>query len=159
MIWPLFSSLLLLTILCTAPESIHAEMPAYACEPTVEDELGPLYVPGATTRHQIGSGYLLMGTVRSAADCTPIAGARIEVWMAGPQGRYGDDWRATLFSGGNGSYYFQSHLPPSYGTGLPHIHIKVSRDGFKALITQHYPAKDAGEGMFDLVMVPALTPN
>ncbi len=154
MIRPLFTSLLLLSSLCANPEAINAEMPVYACEPTVEDEMGPLYVQGAPERNQIGTGYLLMGTTRSAADCKPVANARIEVWMAGPEGHYGDDWRATLFSSGNGRYYFRSHAPPNYGTGRPHIHIKVSRDGYKTLITQHYPAENAGEGMFNLVLVP-----
>ncbi len=116
--------------------------------------MGPLYVEGAPERNQVGSGYLLMGTVKSAADCLPIAGAIIEIWMVGPQGHYGDDWRATLFSAGNGGYYFLSHVPPNYGTGRPHIHIKVSRDGYKTLITQHYPAENAGECKFNLVFVP-----
>ncbi len=31
--------------------------------------MGPLYVQGAPERNQVGSGYLLMGTVKSAADC------------------------------------------------------------------------------------------
>jgi len=154
MIRPLFTSLFLLSSLCVNPEGIHAEMPAYACEPTAEDEMGPLYVQGAPERNEVGAGYLLMGTVRSAADCTPITDARIEIWMAGPQGHYGDEWRATLFSAGNGSYYFRSHVPPNYGTGRPHIHIKVSRDGYKTLITQHYPAAHAGEAIFDLILVP-----
>ena len=151
----LFTSLILLFSLSANPEAMSAEMPAYACEPTAEDEMGPLYVQGAPERNQIGTGYLLMGRVKSAADCTPIAGAMIEIWMAGPHGHYGDDWRATLFSDGNGSYYLQSHVPPNYGTGRAHIHVKVSSDGYKTLITQHYPAKNAGEAMFDLTLVPA----
>ena len=154
MLRPLFISLLLLASLCANPEAINAEMSAYACEPTAEDEMGPLYVPGAPERNQIGTGYLLMGRVKSAADCTPIAGAMIEVWMVGPQGHYGDDWRATLFSAGNGGYYLRSHVPPGYGTGRAHIHIKVSSAGYQTLITQHYPVNDAGEGIFDLVLVP-----
>ncbi len=151
----LFLFLILLASLCTNQVVIHAGMRAYACQPTAEDEMGPLYVQGAPERNRIGAGYLLMGTVISAADCAPLAGAMIEVWMAGPHGRYGDDWRATLFSAGNGRYYVRSHAPPNYGTGRPHIHIKVSKSGYKTLVTQHYPAKDAGEGMFDLVLVPA----
>lgn len=117
--------------------------------------MGPLYLEGAPERNQIGTGYLLMGTVKSAADCRPLAAAKIEVWMVGPQGHYGDDWRATLFSAGNGRYYLQSHVPPGYGIGRPHIHIKVAKAGYKTLVTQHYPAKGAGEAMFDLVLVPA----
>lgn len=154
MIRPLFRCLILLSSLCMSPQDIHAERPAYACEPTAEDEMGPLYVQGAPERNQIGTGYLLMGRVKSAADCMPIGGAMIEVWTAGPQGRYGDDWRATLYSAGHGGYYLLSHVPPRYGTGRAHIHIKVSGAGYQTLITQHYPAKDAGEGIFDLVLIP-----
>ena len=116
--------------------------------------MGPLYVQGAPERNQIGTGYLLMGTVKSATDCKPVANARIEIWMAGPQGHYGDDWRAILFSAGNGGYYFRSHVPPDYGAGRPHIHVMVSGDGYKTLITQHYPVENAGEAVFDLVLVP-----
>ena len=154
MIRPFLTSLLLLSGLCAAPSAINAEMPVYACEPTAEDEMGPLYVQGAPERNQVGTGYLLMGTVKSATDCKPVVNARIEIWMAGPQGHYGDDWRATLFSAGNGRYYFRSHAPPNYGTGRPHIHVKVSGDGYKTLITQHYPVENAGEAVFDLVLVP-----
>ena len=129
--------------------------PAYLCQPTPEDELGPLYRPHAAVRNAVGEGYLLIGTVKSALDCAPLAEARIEIWLAGPEGRYGDDWRATLYSAENGSYYFQSHMPPNYGTGQPHIHLKVSSQGHKTLITQHYPLPNAGKALFDLVLEPA----
>jgi len=75
--------------------------------------------------------------------------------MTGPQGRYGDTWRATLYSDKKGKYYFLSHSATNYATRPPHIHIKVSAPGFKELVTQHYPAKDAGIGVFDLVLIPA----
>jgi len=75
--------------------------------------------------------------------------------MTGPQGRYGDTWRATLYSDKKGKYYFLSHSATNYATRPPHIHIKVSAPGFKELVTQHYPVKDAGIGVFDLVLIPA----
>lgn len=127
---------------------------AYRCVPTPEDEMGPFYRPDAPLRNTVGSGYLLMGTVTSASDCNPIATARIELWMTGPQGRYGDDWRATLFSADNGRYFFESHPPTEFGSRLPHIHIRVTAEGFAPLVTQHYPLENAGEGQFDLVLVP-----
>lgn len=126
----------------------------YECEPTPGDEMGPFYQPGAVLRNSVGTGYLLFGSLKSAQDCSLIPNARIEVWMAGPGGDYGDEWRATLFSSVNGAYYFQSHEPPSYGTGRAHIHIKVTSEGFEPLVTQHYPARGAGEGIFDLTLVP-----
>ncbi len=124
------------------------------CQPTLEDELGPLYRAGAPMRNSVGTGYLLFGAVKSARDCEPISGAKIEIWLAGPQGVYGDQWRATLLSSEKGAFHFTSHVPPDYGTGRAHIHLKVTADGYSDLITQHYPVKGAGEAIFDLVLEP-----
>lgn len=126
----------------------------YQCEPTAADEMGPFYFPDAPFRHQIGTGYLLVGTVKSAVDCSPIAAAKIELWMTGPDGRYGDDWRATLLSAEEGTYYFVSHAATDFGNRRPHIHIRVTAKGFAPLVTQHYPVRHAGEGLFDLVLTP-----
>ena len=117
--------------------------------------MGPFYHPGADYRTSIGSGYLLQGTVKSASDCNPIPSAMVELWMTGPEGRYGDDWRATLSSNANGTYHFESHAPTYFNDRRPHIHIRVTAEGFEPLVTQHYSAKDAGEGIFDLVLIPS----
>ena len=74
--------------------------------------------------------------------------------MTGPHGQYGDNWRATLFSDDNGRYFFESHPATEFGNRLPHIHIKATAAGFVPLVTQHYPAKNAGIGQFDLVLAP-----
>lgn len=151
-----FLSLLLIVglMICGLAPPVQAAE-TYACSPTQEDEMGPLYRPEAPVRHSVGDGYLLMGRVKSAVDCAPIAHARIEIWLAGPEGIYGDDWRATLFSTAGGTYYFRSHVPPRYGLGRPHIHLKVTTPGFASLITQHYPGPGTGEAVFDLVLRPA----
>lgn len=147
----LFTLMLTLEVTCTLSS---ASANPYTCLPTPEDEMGPLYKPGASVRNSVGEGYLLFGTVKSAIDCIVIPEAKIEIWMAGPNGIYGDAWRATLFSAENGTYYFTSHVPPGYGTGRAHLHVKVTAEGFQELVTQHYPAKGAGEAQFDLVLVP-----
>jgi len=126
----------------------------YRCPPTPPDGQGPFYRAGAPERNKVGSGYLLVGTVRSAADCRPLGGARLEVWMNGPDGRYGDAWRATLYSHSDGRYIFESHLPVPYGSRPPHIHMIVHAEGHAELITQHYPEVDAVAGRFDLVLIP-----
>lgn len=128
---------------------------AFRCPPTPPDAAGPFYRPDAPIRNRIGSGYLLLGEVRSAADCRPVGAARIELWMAGPDGNYDDRWRATLFSRQDGRYFFASHAPPPYGSRPPHIHLRVTAPGFQELFTQHYPRIGSGEAVFDLVLVPA----
>lgn len=126
----------------------------YNCQPTRPDADGPFYRPGAPERNMVGKGYLLSGFVKSAADCRPLAGARIEIWLNGPDGRYGDDWRATVYSDAKGRYRFESHRPVPYGSRPPHIHMIVNAVGFKELITQHYPLPQTADASFDLVLIP-----
>ena len=145
-----FSLLLLLLVLGVE------ELPAqdYRCPPTPPDADGPFYRPGAPVRNRIGSGYGLTGEVKSAADCRAIGNARIELWMAGPDGMYGDAWRATLFARADGRYHFSSHFPGQYGSRPPHIHLIVNAPGFQELITQHYMTQGEAGAVFDLVLVP-----
>jgi protocatechuate 3,4-dioxygenase beta subunit len=116
---------------------------------------GPFYKPGAPLRESVGKGFLLTGTVRSAKDCLPIPEAQIEFWLAGPDGKYQDAYRATVNSDSAGNYSFESHSPPGYGGRPPHIHIRVQAQGHEVLITQLYPKKGATEAKFDLVLVPS----
>ena len=124
------------------------------CTPTPPDALGPFYKPGAPLRDSVGKGYELNGRVLSSKDCAPIKAARIELWMAGPDGEYIDDYRATVLPSESGEYGFESHLPPSYLRRPPHIHIRVTADGFNTLSTQHYPAEGSNNAEFDLVLIP-----
>lgn len=128
---------------------------AVACVPTRPDALGPFYTPGAPVRTSVGRGFVLTGTVRSADDCRPVGAARVEFWLAGPAGRYGDAWRATVLAGADGMYRFESHVPPAYGGRPPHIHIRVSAAGFQVLVTQYYPKSGETSAQFDLVLIPA----
>jgi protocatechuate 3,4-dioxygenase beta subunit len=95
-----------------------------------------------------------MGAVLSSADCAPIAGARIEMWLTNPDGSYDDDHRATLFSGDDGRYRFESNIPHGYFGRPPHIHIRTTAEGFETLVTQHYPTRGQSSGEFDIVLVP-----
>ena len=146
-------NLLLLATIVACPVPASAVEQTFRCEPTQEDEMGPFYKPAAPYRTSVGTGYLLLGTVKAANDCSPVSAAMIELWMNGPDGRYGDAWRATLFSADDGTYYFVSHAPTDFGSRRPHIHIRVTAEGFAPLVTQHYPLDGAGEGLFDLVLV------
>ena len=145
---------IMLVALAFSPGWSMAESVEPPCRPTPPDSLGPFYKSGAPMRETVGSGYRLTGIVRSASGCHPIPQARIELWMAGPDGDYDDAFRATVMSQKDGTYHFESHYPPKYFGRPPHIHIRVSVDGFQTLITQHYPAAGAQQGNFDLVLLP-----
>lgn len=124
------------------------------CRPTREDGEGPFYVPNAPERSSVGTGHVLRGQVKSSRGCQLISGAKLEFWMANPQGEYDDAHRATLYTGDMGMYQFESNFPPGYGGRPPHIHIKVSAEGHRTLTTQYYPEQGDIEGTFDLVLVP-----
>jgi len=124
----------------------------WKCTPTPQDEIGPFYRPNAPLRSEIGRGYILEGTVRSAATCRPIPGARIEFWQAGPDGRYSDAYRATIVSDRRGRYRLTTSFPPPYARRPSHIHILVDMRGYAGLITQHYPRAGQRRATFDLTM-------
>lgn len=122
------------------------------CKPTRQDALGPFYKPNAPLRTSVGKGYVLSGLVKSSRDCSTLEGARIELWLAGLNGQYDDNHRATLLSDKSGVYRFESNPPTGYSGRPPHIHIRVTAEGFKALVTQHYPVEGQTQGTFDLVL-------
>jgi protocatechuate 3,4-dioxygenase beta subunit len=133
---------------------MQAPAAAETCTPTAPDARGPFYKPDAPVRSSVGKGYVLSGVVKSSGDCAPVKEARIEFWLAGPNKKYDDEHRATLYSDGSGAYRFESNFPPGYLGRPSHIHIRVSTKGFRTLVTQHYPVKGRSEGVFDLVLVP-----
>ena len=139
---------------------IHLNSPSsqaqsYPCDPTPSDLLGPFYQANAPERSQVGTGYLLTGEIKSALTCQSISGAKVELWMAGPDGQYGHEWRATIYSDKDGTYHFSSHKPGHYGGRPPHIHMIISAAGFKELTTQHYPQEGKEAATFDIILIPS----
>ena len=147
----LFIILILIFIHLNSPTS---QAKSYPCDPTSPDLLGPFYQPNAPERSQVGTGYLLTGEIKSALTCKSISGAKVELWMAGPDGQYGNEWRATIFSDKDGKYHFSTHFPGHYGGRPPHIHMIISAPGFKELTTQHYPQKGKETATFDIILIP-----
>ena len=129
---------------------------AARCVPTPWDEIGPFYRPNAPVRGSIGRGYLLSGTVRSSADCSPIPNASVQVWQTGPSGKYDDAHRATIISDRLGRFRLETDFPGGYAQRPSHIHILVDVRGFEGLVTQHYPKKGAKQATFDLVLEPEI---
>lgn len=88
--------------------------------------------------------------------CNPVAGANVEIWQACATGKYNnpkDDNPAALdpdfkywgeaTTAEDGSYLFITIIPGAYPADVdwtrpPHVHFKVSKLGFKELITQMY---------------------
>jgi protocatechuate 3,4-dioxygenase beta subunit len=115
---------------------------------------GPFYEPNAPLRSSVGKGYIMIGTVKSARDCTPISKAAIEVWLTNPDGDYDDQHRATVLSDHSGAYRFESNRPTDYAFRPPHIHLRITAQGFEPLVTQHYPEEGVATARFDIVLIP-----
>ena len=128
---------------------------ATPCKPTQPDIEGPFYKPGAPERSSVGQGYVLSGVVRSFKDCLPIENAKIELWLTGPDGKYDDEHRASVYTDSSGMYAFESNFPTHYGGRPPHIHIRVSAQGFRPLVTQHYPEQGTSRYSFDIILISA----
>ena len=150
-----FSAALVLALCLLYPGTYGNGLSAATCEPTGSDALGPFYKPNAPIRSSVGTGYVLRGVVRTAKDCSPVAGAMVELWLAGPNGEYDDAHRATIIADASGAYRFESNIPQPYYGRPPHIHLRVSAKGFSTLVTQHYPATSTKEAVFDTVLVPS----
>jgi protocatechuate 3,4-dioxygenase beta subunit len=146
------STIIFIFTLVLLADPATAAPPAWKCVPTPRDEIGPFYHPNAPLRSRIGSGYLLEGTIRSAATCRPIPGARVEFWQAGPDGQYSDAYRATVITDSRGRYRLETSFPPPYARRPAHIHILVDMRGYAGLITQHYPKPGTYQATFDLTM-------
>jgi hypothetical protein len=121
------------------------------CLPTSDEGPGPNYESGAPERTSVGSGYVLTGSVIESISCRPVAGALVELWMAGPEGAYGPDWRALLHADETGRFFFESHVPASYG-GDAHIHLRFSSDDHAELFLVHVPESGAATGQVAAVL-------
>jgi len=139
----------LLGLLLAAPA---AAQPA-SCAPTKPDMLGPFYKPDAPERAATGQGLLVRGTVRSARGCAPLPGARLEWWSADGRGEYHDELRATQRTGADGAFTYETVSPGRYPGRPPHLHVRISAPGHRALVTQVYPRDGQRALATDFVLV------
>ncbi|MGA2380041.1 MAG: intradiol ring-cleavage dioxygenase [Spirochaetia bacterium] len=124
---------------------------AAQCKPTPGASLDPNYTPSAPKRASVGSGFVLTGTVRGSDNCSPVPGATVEFWLAGPNG-YTEQLRGTVVADKNGRYRFQCPFPAASGGPPPHIHMNVAADAFLPIQTEVFPGKGTASGAFDIVL-------
>ncbi len=101
-----------------------------------------------------GQGYILSGTVRSAAGSLPVRQARIEVWQPGVKGQYDNAPRTTVWSEKSGKYRVEGVGPPNASSGASLIRLRVSAPGYKTLVTEYHPGAGPAVPDFDLVLAP-----
>lgn len=118
-----------------------------SCPLTLDDGLSPTYVPNAPVRSKVGTGHVLTGRVLSGRDCSPIPGAKVEVWPEYPGGGHPDSARATLFTDASGGYRFECGPPD-------HIHMRISAAGHVTIAQNSYHPEGRRTGTFDIVLAP-----
>jgi protocatechuate 3,4-dioxygenase beta subunit len=139
--------------------ALLAMMPSVAaaqarCAPTKPDALGPFYTPNAPARDTTGRGLVVAGRVLSSATCEPIAGARIEWWSADGRGGYNDEHRASQTVGRDGAFRYETDFPGRYPGRPPHLHVRITAPGHRALVTQLYPRPGETKIDTDFVLLP-----
>lgn len=162
----LWLSLILLAVACACSPSAMPEQragttqaaPAHdakaddaalqrSCAPTPDDGVSPSYKPGAPMRDEVGEGHQLTGTVTTSVDCSPIVGAKLELWTEEQGLGHPDEGRAVLVTDAEGRYRFRCNQPE-------HIHMRISADGFRTIGVNSYHPEGRPEGTFDLVLEP-----
>ena len=127
---------------------------APGCPPTLDDGAGPFGRGAPPRRNKIGTGHVLTGTVLSAVDCSPLAGARIHLWQANKRGQYLRSGSATVVTDRAGRFRFEGPRPVSYEGRPPHIHLRVVAAEHELLFTRYVPRPGAKRGSVRLVLVP-----
>jgi protocatechuate 3,4-dioxygenase beta subunit len=111
-------------------------------------------IPGHTIRAE-GQVIYVKGKVVDQS-CNPIQNANVEIWQACASGKYNNPkdpntaqldthfkYWAETYTDSNGEYLFKTIVPGAYPadadwTRPPHIHFKITRLGYKELVTQMY---------------------
>jgi protocatechuate 3,4-dioxygenase beta subunit len=150
-IW--WAVLVVLVLGVSQPPDLTSAAPS-ACVPTRPDSLGPFYEPNAPERDSTGQGLVISGVVRSARDCHPLEGARIEWWSANSRGDYDAAHRATQKASADGHYQYTTDFPGRYPGRPPHLHVRVTAPGHRTLVTQVYPQPAQTSLSVDLVLIP-----
>jgi len=134
--------------------ALFAGSTAAQCRRTPTDALGPYYLAGQPEQADLCArdtrlGMIVRGRIMRFPECSPVAGALIEVWHADGRGGYSridksaiDEadclFRARLRSGPDGGYSFRTLAPAAYGRRARHIHFRVSGPDLRTLVTQMY---------------------
>lgn len=125
------------------------------CPPTVSDTEGPFYLSGIPYSNKLsppnatGERLIVIGKVTTTDCVTTLENVFLDIWHAGPNGEYDDNWyRGKVKTDEEGNYQFETILPGQYSSGvilrLPHIHFKVVKDG-KAILTSQMYLRQSGD--------------
>ncbi len=151
------------------------------CPATEDNPPGPFYIPGAPFRSKLapdkqpGERLHISGRVLAGPNCTPLAGAVVDVWHASAAGFYygleatrplkPEEYllRGRLKTGDDGRYSFETVLPGNYRVSEEwvrprHIHYIVSHPAHQSLTTQLYFEGDPNNSTDSLIKKSLIIP-
>jgi protocatechuate 3,4-dioxygenase beta subunit len=131
-----------------------AALSPVACAPSVPDVGGAASSRPADVQPGESGRLALRGAIRSSAGCAPIAGALVEIWLAGPSGEYDDSNHTSQMAGADGSYQFDCAIAADAAGRWQPIHMRISARGYAPLVTQYVPASAQPDGVLNLVLQP-----
>ncbi|MBL4907690.1 MAG: hypothetical protein JKX94_09595 [Sneathiella sp.] len=129
---------------------------------------GPFFTPDTPLRNDFrgdGSGGQEMTVSGFVTDqqCRPLANAQVELWHAGPDGRYdnqGFKFRGHSFTDDKGRYDFATLVPGLYPGRTRHFHVKIRPVDGPWLTSQlYFPGESANnvDGIFDKHLIMAIS--
>ncbi|MGZ3688819.1 MAG: dioxygenase family protein [Bdellovibrionota bacterium] len=139
---------------CNAETPVQTAGPFYPGEAHFHEDNDLTQIAGHAARAE-GQVIYVRGRILDSS-CQPVKSAHVEIWQACASGRYNNPkdtntapldprfkYWGEAHTNERGEYEFKSIIPGAYPadtnwTRPPHIHFKVSRLGFKELITQMY---------------------
>ena len=135
----------------TPDEPAATTEPARTCEPTRSNPGGTNnYIPDAPPATSLGRGFVVTGRVRAAADCRPLEGVRIQVWLATETGSERDN-RASVRTGPDGRYRIET-APTIAQFGEPNIHVAYDDDRYEPVFIRRVVDLDDDRAVVDLTL-------
>lgn len=114
------------------------------------------YVPGAPMVDNLGTGFLVSGTVRRAGDGAAIQNARIQIWAATARGGERDPSnRGSVLTDGTGAFRLEMvQIVPNFGQ--PHAHLAYDDGVFETVFLRPVmPSPSDTSVAADFVLAPA----
>ncbi len=147
------SVVVLSVAILAATAALAAPAVAATCTPSESDGFGPFGRGGSAPQRAVfGKGFVLRGRVLRSLDCKPLAGATVEVWQAGKGGAYSAKGRAAVTTGPNGVFRIEGPPPVAYEGISPHIHVRVSHEGFDDVATTVLVRRGAKTATLEVVL-------
>ncbi len=149
-----------------APTSIAASGPAPAvkpaapvvsCQPsqTMPGGNNNYIVGGAPMVKNLGTGFLITGSVRDASNCQPLAGLRLQIWLNTDRGgeRIPSN-RGSVLTDEKGHYQLETS-PVSPQFGQPHVHVAYDDGKFDTLFLRPVLKSEDDPGInVDIALAP-----